>query len=186
MAVQFLFLWFLGWFCGIKNNPIVTIVIFVSIVFFNLIIPYGRIIYTAGIFKITEGALVTGIKRAVTLEGLIMLSRLSIRQDLKISGFIGSIITDTFYLFAYLTSNKKNLSKPADSLWKDNFNLIKKLTCRIDNLFLELSEIINDNNVAFVKEPVKKNKTKPAGFIILFITAGLMYSLLLWGIAGGY
>ena len=65
---QFLFFWFLCWLSGKRNNPLITITVILVIVAFNLLVPYGQVLYSIGKFRITWGALFMGIQRAVTLQ----------------------------------------------------------------------------------------------------------------------
>ena len=126
-VLQFLGFWFLCWLAGKKNNPIITILVILGIVGLNLIIPYGRILFSLGLFRVSSGALMTGIQRAVTLQGLIMLSRLSIRQDLKIPGGFGELIAESFRFFALIMNSKHKITR-------------KNFMGDIDQLLIELSE----------------------------------------------
>jgi heptaprenyl diphosphate synthase len=160
--LQFLFFWFLAWLSGKKNNPLFTFLVILGIVIFNLIIPYGQVLFSTGIFKITSGALMTGIQRAVTLEGLIMLSRFTIRQDLKIPGFFGELIGESFRIFAVIMNQKQHITR-------------KNLIGDIDRLMLNLS-------AADASPPavVPASGTKPAGFVILAFV--VILSWLPWAI----
>jgi heptaprenyl diphosphate synthase len=149
---QFIFFWFLAWFSGKKNNPIFTLLVMLGIVIFNLIIPYGQVLYSIGVFKITSGALETGINRAVTLEGLIMLSRFTIRQDLKIPGLFGELIGESFRVFALIMNQKQRITR-------------KNLIADIDRLMLDLSA----ETYAFPHPTAAASHTKPAGFVILAV-----------------
>jgi len=157
--LQFLFFGFLAWLSGKKNNPIFTILVFFGIAGFNLIIPYGEVLYSIGAFKITSGALAAGIQRAITLLGLLMLSRFSIREDLKIPGFFGGLIGESFRIFGIILNRKHRISG-------------KNLIAGIDQLMIELSG-------GGMEAPVKENasedaaagRTKPTGFIILAFAA---------------
>jgi heptaprenyl diphosphate synthase len=177
--LQFFFFWFLAWLSGKKNNPLMTIIIILGVVFFNLLVPYGQVLFSAGIFKITIGALVAGIHRAVTLEGLIMLSRVSIRQDLKIPGGFGELIGESFRLFAVIMDSRQRISR-------------KNLTGDIDALMLELSEDTPANpgtlptatgetatptatGKTAAENPVPKQGTTAAGFIILALVVFLSW-----------
>ncbi|MDR2743579.1 MAG: hypothetical protein LBB98_15730 [Treponema sp.] len=163
--LQFFFFWFLSWLSGKKNNPLITIVIILGIVFFNLLVPYGRVLFFAGVFRITSGALAAGIHRAVTLEGLIMLSRVSIRRDLSIPGGFGELIGESFRIFAVIMDSKQRITR-------------KNLIGDIDALMIELS---GDAPVSTPEEapehrssePVPKKKTAAGGYIIL-ITAVIL------------
>ena len=82
---QFVFLCFLALLSGKKINFMIMIPIIMFIIVFNLIIPYGRVLFSLGVFKITSGALKAGVHRAFTLQSFVMLSTLAIRRDLKIA-----------------------------------------------------------------------------------------------------
>jgi len=155
---QFLFFWFLSWLSGKKNNPLFTLLVMLGIVVFNLIIPYGQVLFSVGVFKITSGALETGVNRAVTLEGLIMLSRFTIRQDLKIPGFFGELIGESFRLFAVVMDQKQHITR-------------KNLIADIDRLMLDLS-----GDASEVPQPAEvPSHTKPAGFVILAVAVILSW-----------
>ena len=169
---QFLFFWLLAWLSGKKNNPFFTILVIIGIIAFNLVIPYGRVLFSLGVFRITSGALMTGIHRAVTLSGLVMLSRFTIRQDLKIPGFFGELIGESFRIFNLIMERKYRIT----------FGSWKNVIAGIDRLMLDLSSANGEKNPSAV--PVPEIRTKPAGFIILAVIAvlswlpWLMYALL--------
>jgi len=148
---QFLLFWFLAWLSGKKNNPLFTIIVIVGIVAFNLIIPFGRVLFSISSFKITEGALITGIHRAVTLEGLIMLSRVTIRRDLKIPGLFGELVGESFRIFSLIMNQKQRITR-------------KNLIGDIDQMMIDLS---GDSGEAPQGEAVPATRTKPVGFAVL-------------------
>jgi len=156
-VVQFLFFWFLAFLCGKKTNPIITLFIIVFIVMFNLIIPYGRVLYSIGSFKITSGALTAGIHRAVTLSALVMLSRVTIREDLKIPGIFGEILGESLRIFSNLMNRK---------IHKNGKNIFTE----IDNLMIELS-----GEEVLPLPIVHTTKTKPVGYVILIIAVILSW-----------
>ena len=157
--LQFLFFWFLAWLSGKKNNPIFTIIIILGIVAFNLIIPYGKVLFSIGVFKITAGALMMGIQRAVTLEGLIMLSRITIRRDLKIPGLFGELIGESFRIFSVIMNQRQRITR-------------KNLIADIDRMMIELSE---DSGETLQPDVIPASRTKPAGFVILAIVVILSW-----------
>ena len=171
-VLQFLFFWFVAWLSGKKNNPLFTFLVILGIVIFNLIIPYGQVLFSIGVFKITSGALMIGIHRAVTLEGLIMLSRFTIRRDLKIPGLFGELIGESFRIFAVIMDQKQRITR-------------KNFIADIDRLMLELSG--DDAAPASGTESGAKPGTKPAGFVILAVVvvlSWLPWTLLLFKPAG--
>jgi heptaprenyl diphosphate synthase len=147
-CLQFFFFWFLVWLSGKKSNPVFTLAVLTSIIIFNLIIPYGRVLFSVGQLKITSGALKAGIHRAVTFESLVMLSKVSVRQDLKIPGAFGELLAESLKIFTAMMNRKYRLNG-------------KNIFVEIDNLLLELS--CKDIHVP----AVCGQKTKPVGFIII-------------------
>jgi heptaprenyl diphosphate synthase len=109
-VIQFIFLWLLVLLSGKKVNHILTIIVITGIVAFNLIIPYGYILFSIGPFKITTGALKAGIHRAVTLQGLIMLSKLTIREDLRIPGVFGELTGESLRIFSAMMARKNRIT----------------------------------------------------------------------------
>jgi len=162
----FLFFWFLAWLCGKKNNPLITITVIVFITAFNLIVPHGQVLFSIGAFRITSGALALGLQRATTLAGLIMLSRVAIRPDLKIPGLFGELIGESFRLFSIIMNQKQRITR-------------KNLIGDIDRMMIELSG--DGGQFAPQSGAVPVSRTKPAGFIIISLVALLSWSTwLLW------
>jgi len=167
-VLQFLFFWLLAFLCGKKTNPVFTILMIIFIIAFNLIIPYGRVLFSAGIFKITSGALTAGIHRAVTLAALIMLSKVTIRQDLTIPGAFGHILSESLRIFSVIMSKKFHVTG-------------KNIFTEIDTLMLEIcnEQLTEKSNFHFKEaEPSfqrtdsnEKIRTKPVGYVILIIVA---------------
>ena len=155
-CLQFLFFWFLVWLSGKKSNPLLTLIVLASVIIFNLIIPYGRVLFSIGQFKITSGALKAGIHRAVTFEALVMLSKVSVRQDLKIPGGFGGLLSESLKIFSGMMNRKYRFAG-------------KNIFAEIDNLLLELS--CEDFSVVTPHE----QKTKPAGYIVIVITVLLSW-----------
>ena len=139
---------FLVWISGKKVNFIFTFLIITGIVLFNLIIPYGRVLFSVGAFKITSGALTAGIHRAVTLYALVMLSKVTIRQDIKIPGFFGELLCESLRIFSVLMNRKYHITA-------------KNFIYDIDRMMLELSA------EEFDQPQVQLIRTKPAGYVIL-------------------
>ncbi|MDR1420701.1 MAG: Gx transporter family protein [Treponema sp.] len=105
-AVQFFFFMFLAFLSGKKINPLVTVFVMAGIVFFNLLAPYGRVIAEWGVFRVTEGALFAGLRRAFTLEGLLMLSGACIRPGLRFPGGAGVLLAESFGVLGRLRERK--------------------------------------------------------------------------------
>ncbi|MDR2078144.1 MAG: Gx transporter family protein [Treponema sp.] len=159
-ALQFLFFWFLAWLSGKKNNPLITILIILGITAFNLTVPYGQVLFSFGPVRITAGALLGGIQRAVTLEALIMLSRAAIRHDLRLPGSFGKLIGESFRILTCIRERKQGFTR-------------KNLVTAIDNLMIELSETGAD---AAAETPSAPRRLSTAmGRIILAAAAALAW-----------
>jgi heptaprenyl diphosphate synthase len=138
-----------------KINAAMTIIVMLTIILFNLFVPFGTILFSIGSFRLSSGALRTGIGRAVTLEGLIMLSKASIRSDLRLPGTIGALIGESFRLFALITERKGRIRA-------------KTIVSDIDSLMIDLGSIDPGKPL-----PTHKIRSTRTGTIIL-ITAVLL------------
>jgi heptaprenyl diphosphate synthase len=126
-ALQFLFFWFLCWFSGKKTRPHITLLLMAGIVFCNLLVPYGKILAEFGPLKISQGALLAGLRRALTLEGLVMLSGAFVRSGLRLPGVPGALLGESFRLFAFLQERKAAITR-------------QRFIEGIDELMLELDQ----------------------------------------------
>jgi heptaprenyl diphosphate synthase len=91
---------------GKKINPLITIIIMAGIVFFNLLVPYGKVLAVLGPLRITQGSLLAGLEKAITLEGLLMLSRACIKSDLRLPGTVGWLLGESLRLLELMRGKK--------------------------------------------------------------------------------
>ena len=149
-CLQFLFFWVLAVISGKKTNFLFTVLITAFIIVFNLLIPYGKVLFSVGAFKITSGALEAGVFCAVTLQALVMLSKVTIRNDLKLPGAFGQLLSSSLQYFSVILNRKHRITG-------------KNLIADIDTLMFELGgERISQADTAAIK-------TKPAGYVILIV-----------------
>jgi heptaprenyl diphosphate synthase len=151
-AAQFFFFCLLALFSGKKINPLITIMIMAGIVFFHLLVPYGKVLFMAGPLRITEGSLLSGLEKAITLEGLLMLSRFCIRSDLRLPGTIGSLLGESLRLLELMRERKGIISKG-------------HIIAGIDQLMLEMEETsvnieTNVTNETYVSQQGQKRSVK--------------------------
>ncbi|GHV82575.1 hypothetical protein AGMMS49991_11330 [Spirochaetia bacterium] len=159
---QFLFFWFLAWLMGKKNNPLITILVIFGIVFFNLLVPYGEVLFSLGGFRITAGALRAGIHRGVTLEALVMLSRGGVRQDLRLPGAFGELVGESFRVFAQLTERKHIINRSSGRSFSGSKKSVrwKNVIAVLDDLLIELSESGDKDGTAGTVDAVVENQQK--------------------------
>jgi heptaprenyl diphosphate synthase len=194
--LQFFLFWFLSWLSGKKNNPLITLLIILGIVFFNLLVPYGQVLFAVGVFKISSGALTAGIHRAVTLEGLIMLSRVSIRRDLRIPGGFGELIGESFRIFAMIMDSRqritrKNLMGDIDALMIElsedapAASVVPADAASIDVSAVTTTNAVTAADVSAVTDaaPAPEKRTAPGGYIILALVLILSWLPLIFMLA---
>ncbi len=87
-----------------------VIIMSASIIFFNLLVPSGKILWEPFYLQITEGALFSGIKKALLLEGMIFLSRWMLKPGIELPGITGKRISRMFTVLALLLSSRKKIS----------------------------------------------------------------------------
>ncbi|GAB6391992.1 MAG: Gx transporter family protein/putative heptaprenyl diphosphate synthase component I [Treponematales bacterium] len=105
-ACQFLFFWLLAAVMGKKTRPLLTLFTMAAVVLCGLAAPYGLAIARLGPLVITEGALAAGLGKALSLEGLIMLSRVFVRRDLPLPGGFGLLLRESLTMLEALTGRK--------------------------------------------------------------------------------
>ena len=95
-----------------------------GICFFSLLIPFGEILFSIGPLPITLGALTLGLDRALTIEGLLLLSRAVLPPNLPDllsgKGRFSSLLAESLEVYERLTiahsREKFNPRKPVESI----------------------------------------------------------------------
>ena len=80
-----------------------------SIAFFNLLTPFGRVLFTVGPLAVTRGALESGLMKGFTIVGLVFISLFSVRPDLRLPGRLGGLVARVFYYFERIIEGKKRI-----------------------------------------------------------------------------
>jgi heptaprenyl diphosphate synthase len=135
-TILFFFFWLLALVTGKKTRPLFTIISITVITICNLYPPFGKIIYQTGPFTIAEGSLFRGLQRAVTMEGLLMFSKLVPGSVLPLPGKIGRLMQESFGI---LEQMNMILSKEKIIPVKDKKNILNKSIQNLDRLLLEIS-----------------------------------------------
>ena len=126
------------------------LIAFISVTVMNLLAPYGEVLITLGRFPLTDGALNTGLQKALTLIGLIYLSKLTITKQTPLPGNLGTLIAKTFFYFEGMTEEWKNIKE-------------KKLLVKLDTLLLKLE--------AIPKEPSENERLSGSSRLLSLIFA---------------
>lgn len=110
------------------KNLFSSFILLLSIVFFSLLLPSGKLLFSIGSFKITQESLFLGLRRGLILILSVYISKFVILFLPPIKGKFGSFINLIFVYFKELsTFNDKNENSR-------NENFLKKL----DNHFLKV------------------------------------------------
>ncbi|ADN01605.1 hypothetical protein [Spirochaeta thermophila] len=103
---------------GKRLKPGYFILFVGGITFFQLLIPRGQVLLELGPFPVTREALLVGLKKGLTLCGLVFLSLFSVRKDLPLPGRLGTYFSRVFGYYAALMSTRDRISlrHPLESL----------------------------------------------------------------------
>lgn len=110
-AVLFLLFAALSWYRTKKISVLPSLIIISCITLVNLLTPYGRILFSAGTFHVTAGALEGGFVRGAKLCTMVFISRTIISPTLKLPGKAGLFVKNVFAATALLSQNKIKFSK---------------------------------------------------------------------------
>ncbi len=83
--------------------------IIATITVFHLLVPSGVVIATVGGFRVTLGALRTGLFKALTIVGLVFISLVAVRADLRLPGRLGSLAGKVFWSFEQIMEHRDRL-----------------------------------------------------------------------------
>ena len=101
-----------------RINWVASLLLVVSIVFFSILQPSGRILFSLGSFHITAGAILFGLEKAAKLLAIVYISQYAISRDVKLPGNAGVFLRAVFLYFDRLTEYKKsfNFKSPIASI----------------------------------------------------------------------
>lgn len=146
-----------------------------SLVFFSLLSPFGKVWFSIGNFTITEGAFLLGLKKSFVLCGMVFISQIATSFEFNIKGNFGKMISEVFYWFSIFS----DFSKKAKSESKLQINEKKKSKLSLKSIDEYLCELY------FEEKQEKKNnahKTEESGekfwTILLILLNSLFYFLI--------
>lgn len=132
-----------------------------SITVFNLLSPWGAVLFSLGPFVVTEGALEGGLLKGFTIAGLVFISLFSIRPELKIPGRLGSLLAKMFLYFERVLEGKKKVEP-------------RRFIGSIDEI---LTGLYRPGDRAVAEERTV-GRTTAAGVAFIAVTLALNYGLL--------
>ena len=146
-----------------------------SLVFFSLLSPFGKVWFSIGNFTITEGAFLLGLKKSFVLCGMVFISQIATSFEFNIKGNFGKMISEVFYWFSIFS----DFSKKAKSESKLQINEKQKSKLSLKSIDEYLCEL-------YFEEKQEKNnnahKTEESGekfwTILLILLNCLFYFLI--------
>lgn len=156
---------------GKRFSFVMMLSVSAGIVAANLLVPSGKVLWSLGPLVITQYALTEGLTKALTFEGLMLISKASIMQGLKLPGRIGGIIGESFLYYDRIIEYKgriraASLSSDADAMMTAVWE----------------SEALGGNETASARGPesgiVKGSKAANAMLVLVVAAFGLASALL--------
>lgn len=94
---------------GKKLQWVYFISIIVTITVFHVIVPSGAVLAEIGGVRITQGALRTGVFKALTIVGMVFISLVAVRADLRLPGTLGALAGKIFWSFEQIMERRGEL-----------------------------------------------------------------------------
>jgi heptaprenyl diphosphate synthase len=121
---QVVFFGALAHVAGKKLQWVYFISIIATITVFHVIVPSGAVLAEIGGFRVTQGALRTGVFKALTIVGMVFISLVAVRADLRLPGRLGALAGKIFWSFEQIMERRGELGvrRPfhkADALLSD-------------------------------------------------------------------
>jgi heptaprenyl diphosphate synthase len=115
---------FAAWTMGKRFSLVTTLSVSLGIIAANLLVPSGLILAELWGFRITKGALIEGIGKALTFEGLMYLSKATIMPGLKLPGRLGRIVATAFTYYDKVIEYKGKIRASSLALDSDDMMLL--------------------------------------------------------------
>lgn len=143
----------------------------VTITIFHLIVPSGAVLFEVGAFRVTLGALQTGLFKSLTILGMVFLSLVAVRADLRLPGRLGSLVGKIFWCFEQIME-RRGERQHAD------LGLVARADALLDSLYSEL--IGMDDQVADTQaRKATASRSTLAGLGIAVLLVGAQWAALL-------
>jgi len=117
---------------GKRLQPWFFVFFTLSVTFFHLFTPMGRVLFTLGNWAVTLGALEEGLNRALTLVGLVFISLFSVSPGLRLPGILGSLLGRSFFYFERLLETRKDL-QPRE-LWPSVDRILARVAPHLEEV----------------------------------------------------
>ncbi|MFP4364857.1 MAG: hypothetical protein ACLFR1_13425 [Spirochaetia bacterium] len=148
-----------------RGSWFITLFLWIFIILFHLITPYGRVLFSLGPISVTLGTLRAGVLKAGTYTSLFAVSMLSVRKNISIPGRPGRMVSTVFYYFELLLEEIQTVQR-------------KNLFASLDDMLLRVFSVHpEETNTA------EQNQLQSLHVVICTLFLGIMWGLLLFGYA---
>lgn len=166
-----------------------SILMIAGITIFSLFSPHGQVLVRLGKLAITTGALEAGLRRGVTLAGMVFLSQLAVSPQVRLPGRMGAFVVDMFSLLDTLGSQPLELRKGGrkeagagglsggEDEKKDLAGVMKALDNRLYQVYWQREE---KTAGSVRQEGVVRSHLTGRGIVATLAWLGILYSLLVW------
>ena len=113
-------------FPSYSSNISIFVILSDKIIFFSLLIPNGKLLFSIGSFKITQESLFLGLRRGLILILSIYVSKIIVSKFPPLKGRFGKFINMILLYFKELTSFEREDSDK---------NILKKLDSHLINVY---------------------------------------------------
>lgn len=114
---------------GKKIKPFYFLLLIISVSFFNLLTPRGEVYFYLWHWPITDGALLTGVRKGVVVNALVFCSLATVRTGIQLPTRAGRLLSTIFVYFDILFQQRHHLRRK--HLLQDIDHLLHRLSTNI-------------------------------------------------------
>lgn len=119
-----------AWLSGRRLSPLTTVLVMAGIIGANLLVPIGRKIASIGPFAITDIALADGLRKAITFEALMFISKACLGSSLRLPGRFGEFFAEALRGYDRILEQKTTVT-------------LNGFLTRIDNILVSVYDDMN-------------------------------------------
>ncbi len=159
-----------------KLRLLPSLLMIAGITFFSLFSPHGQVVARLGTLAITTGALEAGLRRGVTLAGMVFLSQLAVSPQVRLPGRVGTFVVDMFGVLEQLVGKQQEFRQ---AFWKKDGagGVMAALDQRLYQVYWNREEKEPDS---IRDEDMVRCHFTGRGIVVMLAWLGMLYSLLVW------
>lgn len=159
-----------------KLRLLPSLLMIAGITFFSLLSPHGQVVARWGTLAITTGALEAGLRRGVTLAGMVFLSQLAVSPQVGLPGRVGAFVVDMFGVLEQLVGKQQEFRQALRK--KDGAGgVMAALDQRLYQVYWNREEKEADS---IRDEDMVRCHFTGWGIVVMLAWLGMLYSLLVW------